>query len=90
MPAGALWCTFGCKVSEGIAYDRTWPLRVKALLLPEIKRAMEQVKNSTIMDWLFFLVSTVITVALLVVAPEWFWVPLPFVLTFLVRALRAM
>jgi hypothetical protein len=51
---------------------------------------MEQVKNSTIMDWLFFLVSTVITVALLVVAPEWFWVPLPFVLTYLVRAMRAM
>lgn len=51
---------------------------------------MEQANSSTIMDWLLFLVSTVVTIGLLVVAPEWFWVPLPFVLTYLVRAMRAM
>lgn len=51
---------------------------------------MDQAQPSTIKDWILFLISAVVCVALLVVAPEWFWVPLPFVLTFLVRAMRAM
>ena len=37
--------------------------------------------------WGIFAISFVVMVALLVVAPQWFWVPLPFVLTFLVYAL---
>lgn len=40
------------------------------------------------MDWILFLVSTVAIIALLMKASEWFWVALPFVLTYLVRALR--
>ncbi|WP_236969486.1 hypothetical protein [Membranihabitans marinus] len=36
---------------------------------------------------LFFLVSLVITLLLLVFATSWFWVPLPFVITFAVVAL---
>lgn len=51
---------------------------------------MEQAKSSTMMDWAFFAVSTAATIALLVVSPEWFWVPLPFSLTYLVKAMRAM
>lgn len=51
---------------------------------------MDQAQPSTIKDWILFLISAVVCVSLLVVAPEWFWVPLPFVLTFLVRAMRAM
>lgn len=46
--------------------------------------------NSTAMDWLFFLVSTAVVILLLIFANEWFWVALPFSLTYLVKALRAM
>lgn len=62
----------------------------ESVLLHQMFKSMEQAQRSTLMDWVFFLVSTVVTVALLVTAPEWFWVPLPFVLTYLVRAMRAM
>jgi len=46
--------------------------------------------TSTRMDWLLFLGSTAIMVFMLAYADEWFWLALPFSLTFLVRALRAM
>jgi hypothetical protein len=46
--------------------------------------------NSTRMDWLLFLVSTAVMILLLFVANEWFWLALPFSLTYLVKALRAM
>ena len=45
--------------------------------------------NSTALDWILFLVSTVICVFLLIYANEWFWLALPFVLTYLVRAMKA-
>ncbi len=45
-------------------------------------------KKSTTMDWVLFLVSTVICLLLLMYAEEWFWVALPFVLTYFVKALR--
>lgn len=41
-------------------------------------------------DWLYFLISTVGTVFLLWFYPAWFWVGLPFVLTYLVKALNAL
>lgn len=50
----------------------------------------ETAQSSNKSDWLIFLVSLVITVALLVWSPEWFWVTLPFVLTYLVKALNKM
>ena len=37
--------------------------------------------------WLLFLVSTIATVGLLIFNPTWFWVPLPFMLTYLVYAM---
>lgn len=40
------------------------------------------------MDWILFLVSTVIMILFFMYADEWFWVALPFVLTYFVRALR--
>ncbi len=46
--------------------------------------------DSTRQDWILFIISTVICLALLVFADEWFWLALPFVLTYLVKALRAM
>ena len=51
---------------------------------------METAKNSTTMDWIIFLISTVIMIGLLMYASEWFWVALPFVLTYLAKALRAL
>lgn len=46
--------------------------------------------NNTRRYWLFFLVSLVVMIALLIFANEWFWVALPFVLTYLVLALDKM
>lgn len=46
--------------------------------------------DSTRMDWIFFFVSLIATILLLMYADEWFWVTLPFVLTYFAKALRAM
>lgn len=45
-------------------------------------------KKSNTLDWIIFFVSTVICIALLMYASEWFWLALPFVLTYLVKAMR--
>lgn len=37
--------------------------------------------------WVFFLVSTLVLIAMLIWVNEWFWLALPFSLTFLVKAL---
>ena len=49
---------------------------------------METTKDSTTMDWIIFLISTIIMVALMIYKPAWFWVALPFSTTYLVKALR--
>lgn len=50
---------------------------------------METAKESnTTMDWIIFLVSTVIMILLMIYKPAWFWVALPFSTTYLVKALR--
>jgi hypothetical protein len=41
-------------------------------------------------DWIMFLVSTVIMILMLMYADEWFWLALPFVCTYLVKAFDAM
>ena len=46
--------------------------------------------DSTRMDWIWFLVSTVIMILMLIYLNEWFWLALPFSLTYLVKALRVM
>ena len=40
--------------------------------------------------WLYFLISTVILIAMLIFMNEWFWLALPFSLTYLVKALDVM
>ena len=40
--------------------------------------------------WILFGIFFVLTVFFLVVNPTWFWVPLPFVLTFFVKAIGYM
>lgn len=45
--------------------------------------------KSTRMDWILFGVSAVVCILFLMYMAEFFWVILPFVLTFLVKALRA-
>ena len=40
--------------------------------------------------WLYFLVSTVVMIAMLIWMNEWFWLALPFSLTYLVKALDVM
>lgn len=44
--------------------------------------------SSTTTDWLIFLVSLVVIIFMLMYVNEWFWVALPFVLTYLARALK--
>ncbi|MCB9081550.1 MAG: hypothetical protein H6555_07560 [Lewinellaceae bacterium] len=51
---------------------------------------MESAKNSTATDWIIFLISLVVMIGLLAYASEWFWLALPFVLTYFVKALRMM
>ncbi len=46
----------------------------------------QEENKSTLIPWVIFLVSLVITLWLLFTKPEWFWVPLPFVLTYFVVA----
>ena len=46
--------------------------------------------DSTRLDWILFLVFFVVTVLLLLYADEWFWLGLPFMLTYFAKALRAM
>jgi hypothetical protein len=41
-------------------------------------------------DWLIFLVSATATLALLMYMDTFFWIALPFTLTFLVKALKMM
>jgi len=50
---------------------------------------MEVTQNkSTLLDWLLFLVSTAVMIALLLYADEWFWLAMPFSFTYLAKALR--
>lgn len=44
--------------------------------------------TSTGKYWIMTLVSFVVTVGFLIIAPEWFWVPLPFLLTGFVKAMN--
>lgn len=50
----------------------------------------ESATKSAGLDWIIFFVSLIVTIALLIFYPQWFWVPLPFVLTYLVKALDMM
>ncbi len=51
---------------------------------------MSEAKKSHRLDWIIFGVSLVITVGFLIVDPTWFWVSLPFVLTYFVKGIGYM
>lgn len=51
---------------------------------------METTNKTNLLDWALFLLSTAILALIFVVSNEWFWVALPFSLTYLVKALKAM
>ena len=51
---------------------------------------MNAEKTSTGLDWILFIVSTVILIGMLIYVPQWFWLALPFSLTYLVKAMRVM
>ena len=48
-----------------------------------------EAKKSTAKYWVYFAISMAVMIALLVILPEWFWVVLPFPLTYLVKAFDA-
>ena len=56
----------------------------------ESKSAQQQTDKSRRNDWIIFGVALVIMLFFLVVDPTWFWLPLPFVLTFFVRGIGYM
>ena len=45
-------------------------------------------EGSSMLHWLLFLISTAICIYMVIYINEWFWVVLPFSLTYLVKALR--
>lgn len=47
-----------------------------------------QSSSSSLTDWAIFLVSLFIMILMLMYMNEWFWVALPFVLTYLAKALK--
>lgn len=51
---------------------------------------MEATNNSSRSDWMIFLLSLAVMIGFFIYADEWFWLALPFVLTYFVRALRMM
>ncbi|MEM9886986.1 MAG: hypothetical protein AAF849_13920 [Bacteroidota bacterium] len=48
---------------------------------------MSEAKKSTAKYWLYFIVTLAITIGMLIYVPAWFWVALPFPITFFVLAL---
>jgi len=51
---------------------------------------MADTTKSTSKYWIYFGISLVIMVAMMIWVNSWFWVALPFVLTYLVQALDVM
>lgn len=51
---------------------------------------MEQLNARDRKDVMYFLISLVVCLALLMISPEFFWVALPFTLTYLVKSLNMM
>jgi len=52
----------------------------------KVKKIMSEVPTGRY--WILFLISTVIMIAMLIWMNEWFWLALPFSLTFFVKALN--
>ena len=48
---------------------------------------MSSTTKSTVKYWLYFAVSLILTIGFLIILPEWFWVMLPFLLTYFVQAM---
>jgi hypothetical protein len=51
---------------------------------------MTETASSNKLNWLLTIISLAATIGLLVVSPEWFWVGLPFVTTYFVKAMNWM
>ena len=47
-------------------------------------------KSSKATYWAIFFVTLAIMIGFLIIDPTWFWVPLPFVLTYFVKAIDYM
>lgn len=50
----------------------------------------ENYVSSSSTDWLIFAVSLVVTIAMLILIPAWWWLGLPFVLTYAVKGYGAL
>lgn len=48
----------------------------------------ESSNTSTGATWIKFIISTVVTIAMVIFMPAWFWLGLPFVLTYFVQAMK--
>ena len=66
------------------------PLKFSSMTSREAVSATDQPHTSTGKYWLYFLISAVIFFLMLIFLNQWFWVAMPFMLTFLVMALGYM
>ncbi|MCR9285802.1 MAG: hypothetical protein NXI23_00280 [Bacteroidetes bacterium] len=51
---------------------------------------MASEKSSNMKTWALFAFWTIVTLGMLVTVPQWFWLALPFMLTYLVQAMGVM
>ena len=51
---------------------------------------MSEARSSKAQDWMIFFISLIACIAFLIWLPQWFWVTLPSMFTYLVKALDAM
>ena len=83
-----LQATYYANMSVHHLYHRAF-IELALLKSAEVKTEnMDATKKSTGLDWIIFFVSLVAMIALLMYADEWFWLALPFVLTYFVKAIR--
>ena len=57
------------------------------LIISFAKNLTKMTKSNRLIYLAIFLVATVLTVSMVFVADEWFWIPLPFAITYLAKAL---
>ena len=67
-----------------------FPIRPNDKTIQMTDKHDENYVSSSMTDWAIFAVSLVITIAMLIFLPAWWWLGLPFVLTYAVKGYGAL
>lgn len=80
------------KITTNVQASNPWLEKSGGVTLRKIKAmsTSSSENESTRMDWILFVLSTTVMILMLIFINEWFWLALPFSLTYLVKALRVM